>query len=236
MYPPASPSLSHFAQAYVSGLLLSHRKTPHAMWDEGFLPTPQAAPAPSWAKTPTPTNKPSHKAPEGPKKPLPRRGPHGLPHTGPRVQGLGRVYHTGRKAPVWGHLFLSSPWSTPTGTLTPWPSSPSPPPAWRLLYPKKTPSEALLDEVFDLLALEPGLSLKARGRRPVQRGLTLRSLLRAGVPFVGRDAEPGQGPAPGLGDGGGGGGDTGGGSSSWPTLPGRRRYYRRFGVYAKRVR
>ncbi len=25
-----------------------------------------------------------------------------------------------------------SPWSTPTGTLTPWPSSPSPPPAWRL--------------------------------------------------------------------------------------------------------
>ncbi len=29
------------------------------------------------------------------------------------------------------------------------------------LYPQKTPSEALLDEVFDLLALEPGLSLKA---------------------------------------------------------------------------
>ncbi len=32
-----------------------------------------------------------------------------------------------------------SPWSTPTGTLTPWPSSPSPPPAWRLPLPPEDP-------------------------------------------------------------------------------------------------
>ncbi len=104
------------------------------------------------------------------------------------------------------------------------------------LYPQKTPSEALLDEVFDLLALEPGLSLKAVvADAQFSGGLTLRSLLRAGVPFVGRmrsrvkvrplDSETGE-----VGE------ETRVGELLLAYPPGKARYYRRFGVYAKQVR
>ncbi len=213
MYPPASPSLSHFAQAYVSGLLRGMKAS---------SPTPQAAPAPSWAKTPTPTNKPSPQGSRRPQETPPGPGP-GLP--------------TGRKAPVWGHLFLSLTLVYPHGDPYPLALKPFPTPGMETpLYPQKTPSEALLDEVFDLLALEPGLSLKAVvADAQFSGGLTLRSLLRAGVPFVGRmrsrvkvrplDSETGE-----VGE------ETRVGELLLAYPPGKARYYRRFGVYAKRVR
>ncbi len=185
-------------------------------------PTPQAAPAPSWAKTPTPTNKPSPQGSRSPQETPPGPGP-GLP--------------TGRKAPVWGHLFLSLTLVYPHGDPYPLALKPFPTPGMGTpLYPQKTPSEALPDEVFDLLALEPGLSLKAVvADAQFSGGLTLRSLLRAGVPFVGRmrsrvkvrplDSETGE-----VGE------ETRVGELLLAYPPGKARYYRRFGVYAKRVR
>ena len=84
------------------------------------------------------------------------------PHTGPKVQGLGQVYPSGRKGPVWGHLFLSLTLVYPHQDPYPLALKPFLNPGMETpLYPAKTPSEALLDEVFDLLALEPGLNLKA---------------------------------------------------------------------------
>ncbi len=183
MYPPASPSLSHFAQAYVSGLLLSHRKTPHAMWDEGFLPYSPSRASALLGQDPYPYEQTlPTRLQKAPRNPYLAVDLMVSPHTGPRVQGLGRVYHTGRKAPVWGHLFLSLTLVYPHGDPYPLALKPFPTPGMGTpLYPQKTPSEALLDEVFDLLALEPGLSLKAVvADAQFSGGLTLRSLLREG--------------------------------------------------------
>ncbi|WP_093006070.1 hypothetical protein [Thermus arciformis] len=156
------------------------------------------------------------------------------PHTGPQIQGLGQVYHSGRKAPVWGHLFLSLTLVYPHQDPYPLALKPFLNPGMETpLYPAKTPSEALLDEVFDLLALEPGLNLKAVvADAQFSGGLTLRSLIRAGVPFVGRmrsrvkvrPLEPEVGESLSVGEL----------LQAYP--PGRARYYRRFGAYAKRVR
>ncbi|WP_038044060.1 hypothetical protein [Thermus tengchongensis] len=106
-------------------------------------------------------------------------------------------------------------------------------------YPLKTPSEALLDEVFDLLAVHPQVDLKGVvADAQFSSGLTLRSLLRAGIPFVGRmrsrvkvvlleegaEGEEEEGEVVPVGEL----------LQRYP--PGRARYYRRFGLYAKRVR
>lgn len=229
MSNPASTSLTHFTQAYISGLLLSQRKTPHAMWEEGFLPFTPSRTSPLMAQDPHPyeANLPK-RLQKSPRDPYLAVDLMPSPHTGPQIQGLGQVYHPGRKAPVWGHLFLSLTLVYPHRDPYPLALKPFLNPGMETpLYPAKTPSEALLDEIFDLLALEPGLNLKAVvADAQFSGGLTLRSLIRAGVPFVGRmrsrvkvrplDPEAGEVLL------------------AYPS--GRARYYRRFGAYAKRVR
>ncbi len=107
----------------VSDLLLSYRKTPHAMWDEGFLPYSQAARSALLGQDPYPyeQNPPTRlqKAQETPTSPWTSWPPTrarksrawaGLPH---RPQGP-------RLGPP---LPLPHPGLPPTGTLTPGPQA-----------------------------------------------------------------------------------------------------------------
>ncbi len=56
-----------------------------------------------------------------------------------RVQGLGRVYHTGRKAPVWGHLFLSLTLVYPHGDPYPLALKPFPTPGMETSSTQRRP-------------------------------------------------------------------------------------------------
>ncbi|WP_038045239.1 hypothetical protein [Thermus caliditerrae] len=208
------------------------------MWEEGYLPF-----SPSYASTLLALN-PHPYAPGWHQRLL--AAPKGAylaidlmptPHTGPAIQGLGQVYSPAAKATRLGHLFLSSVLVFPEKDPYPLALKPHPVPGMETpAYPLKTPSEALLDEVFDLLAVHPQVDLKGVvADAQFSSGLTLRSLLRAGMPFVGRmrsrvkvvlleEGGEEEGEVVPVGEL----------LQRYP--PGRARYYRRFGLCAKRVR
>lgn len=211
------------------------------MWEEGYLPF-----SPSYASTLLALN--LHPYTPGWHQRL-LAAPKGAylaidlmptPHTGPAIQGLGQVYSPAAKATRLGQLFLSSVLVFPEKDPYPLALKSHPVPGMETpAYPLKTPSEALLDEVFDLLAVHPQVDLKGVvADAQFSSGLTLRSLLRAGIPFVGRmrsrvkvvllvegaEGEEEEGEAVPVGEL----------LQRYP--PGRARYYRRFGLYAKRVR
>lgn len=253
MPQPVPESLSPFQLGYLAGLLLSPRKTPHAMWEEGLLPFSPSYASALLNQDPHPYEPGWHTrllaAPKGGFLAVDLMA---TPHTGPSIQGLGQVYSPSAKGTRLGHLFLlltqmclpfgqssSSALVFPNQDPYPLALKPHPVPGMETpLYPLKTPSEALLDEVFDLLAVHPGVDLQAvLADAQFTSGLTLRSLLQAGVPFVGKvrtrvkvvlqeEAEGEEKKEEVI--------QIGELLERFP--PGKARYYRRFGLYAKRVR
>ncbi|GAA6744241.1 hypothetical protein Thermus71206_20830 [Thermus antranikianii] len=211
------------------------------MWEEGYLPSSPSYASSLLAQDPHPYAYGWHQrllaAPKGAYLAIDLMP---TPHTGPAIQGLGQVYSPAAKATRLGHLFLSSVPVFPEKDPYPLALKPHPVPGTETPdYPLKTPSKALLDEVFDLLAVHPQVDLKGVvADAQFSSGLTLRSLLRAGIPFVGRmrsrvkvvlleegaEGEEEEGEVVPVGEV----------LQRYP--PGRARYYRRFGLYAKRVR
>lgn len=229
MWNPAIPSLNQFERGYVTGLLSLEHKTLREMSSKGLLPYSHGYCAQLLAGDPKPYQRS-----------LPRRlqeAPRGgylavdlvtVKHPGERIQGVGRVYSSSDNGVVWGHSFVSS--ALVFQNQDPLPLQLTPFPCERMAtatYPKLSATEGLLTVAGDVVT--DGYEAKAAVfDAQFSTRLGLRSLKFLPLPFVGRcrinlrvTVGKERLQVRDLAD-------------RYP--PGRARYYKRFGWYAKRLK
>lgn len=229
MIEPAEISINPFECGYVAGLLNLEHKTLREMASKDLLPYSHGYCAHLLASDPKPY-----------RCSLPRRLQHApkggylavdlvtVDHPGEHIQGVGRVYSSSDKGVVWEHSFVSS--ALVFKDQDPLPLQLAPFPSQRMAtdtYPKLSASEGLLTVAGDVLMA--GYNAKAAVfDAQFSTRLGLRSLKFLPLPFVGRCR-----------------------TDLWVWVgkerlqvreladrypPGRARYYKRFGWYAKRLK
>lgn len=107
-------------------------------------------------------------------------------HQGERIEGVGRCYDSNAKRVVWGHSFVSSALVQPDGDpyllrCEAFPDNLMSTP----LYPKLTPTEAMLTVAGDAVVAGAGVKAVLVDAEFTTR-LGLRSLKHLALPFVGR--------------------------------------------------
>lgn len=229
MCSPATPSVRRLENAYVTGLIALEHKTLSEMSRQNLLPCSIRHAGRLLTRDCTPHRSSLHKrlhaAPQGAVLAVDL-----VPvlHEGQKIEGVGRVYSSSENGLIWGHAYLSSALVAPEQDAFPLQLAPFPNELMSTpQYPRLMASEALLTIVGDVQ--QAGYEVRAVVA-DAQFGtrLVVRSLRFQGVPFVlrcrtdlwverGRERVQVRTLA-----------------EQYP--PGRARYYRRFDVYAKRVR
>ncbi len=227
MNSPANTSIRRVEQSYITGLLALQHKTLSEMHQHQLLPYSIRHSSVLLAADPLP-----HETVPS----LKQAQPGGvlavdlMPvlHQGNAIEGVGRIYSSSDNGVIWGHAYLSSALVHPGEDVHPVQLAPFMTEAMATpTYPRLRASEAPLTIVGDVLTA--GYQVRAVVfDAQFSTRLALRSLRLMEVPFVGRCRtdlwvvhQNQRMKAKEL-------------AKRFP--PGRAQYYRRFNVYAKRLR
>ena len=225
---PASTSIRPFEHAYTTGLLALQHKTLAEMCQQQILPHSHTHSADLLAGDPQPHRSGlAHRLKQAPPGGILAVDLLTVKHEGASIQDVGRVYSSTDNGVVWGHAFVSSALVYPD--QDPFPLQLAPFPTEQMAtptYPRLSATEGMLNIVGDVI--EAGYEVKAAVfDAQFSTRLGLRSLKFMPIAFVGRFR-----------------------TDAWVFLgrervqvrtlaeryrPGRSRWYKRFGWYAKRL-